>query len=84
MAQLDYSKDIYLPYIDSFHDACSQLRYRDIMALSRALQVHPRTIESWKYHEKLPKMEFILHVIDWVKQGKPMESATPASNTGMV
>lgn len=83
VAKIDFSKDLELEYLDRFHDACSTLRYRDIMALSRALLVNPRTIEAWKYGERRPKIGVILHVIEWVKQGKPAETAQPRLKTGM-
>lgn len=67
------SKDLVLPYYDNFYDACEKLRYRDIMALSRALNVHSRTVEAWKYREKKPSFRKMLEVMDWIQAGKPME-----------
>jgi len=69
--------DLAQSYYDDFYNACATLRYRDIMALSRALNVHTRTIESWKYNEKRPDFSIMLEVIDWTKQGKPMFTEQP-------
>lgn len=66
------SEDLALPFYDSFYQACGTFKYRDIVALSRALDVNPRTIESWKYREKRPDFTKMLFVIEWIKQGKPM------------
>ena len=65
--------DLALPYLYSFYQACETFHYRDVMALSRALGVHPRTIEAWKYREKRPSFEKMLEVIAWDKAGRPMK-----------
>lgn len=67
------SKDLVLPYYDSFYNACETLKYREIMALSRALGVHSRTVEAWKYKEKRPGFKRMLEVLAWIEAGKPME-----------
>lgn len=71
VAQLEM-KDPVAPYYDSFYNACETLRYRDIMALSRALHVHSRTVEAWKYREKRPGFRKLMEVLAWIEAGKPM------------
>lgn len=73
VAQVELVTDLSMKWRDKFHKACSTFHYRDIMALSRALGVHPRTIEAWKYLEQVPRMDILLEVIEWYENGKPME-----------
>jgi hypothetical protein len=84
VAQLDLGRDPELHIAYKFHDACTTLCYRDIMALSRALNVSQRAIESWKYAERMPSFRVMWYVIRWVKQGKPMTTAKPGLKTGMI
>jgi len=77
VAELNFSTDPAIAFRESFYAACSTLRYRDIMALSRALNYSTRAIESWKYKEKMPSTYIALRVIEWTKQGKPMKLERP-------
>jgi hypothetical protein len=69
-----------LAVLDDFYAACSVLRYAEIVALSRAIGVTPRTVENWKYKRTMPRFRNIdattdwlmCQVINWVKRGKPM------------
>jgi len=80
VAELDDSKDPAIQFRERFYAACSTLRYRDIMALSRALNCSTRAIESWKYKEKMTDIGTALTVIEWIKQGKPMRLERPAAS----
>lgn len=78
VADLDLTEDRTLSYYQKFYDACSTFRYRDVMALSRTLEVSPRTVYGWKYGETFPKrIGIMLQVIDWTVQGKPMKLEQP-------
>lgn len=72
VAEIDFPNDALKRLYDDFYQSCSTLCYRDIMALSRALKVSTRAVESWKYKEKMPPYQRIIQVIEWVKRGKPM------------
>ena len=77
VADIDLSNDKEMVLRDAFHNACSDLRYRDIMALSRALKVAPITVETWKYSLRFPRRDIAQQVIDWVEAGKPMKQRRP-------
>ena len=73
VAKIDFENDRTIELMDEFYRACSAFRYREMMALSRALGISDRTIRAWKYKETFPRWDIALQVIDWVKHGKPME-----------
>jgi len=77
VAEIDLSNDRELALRDAFYKACAGLRYRDIMALSRALNVAPITVETWKYSLRFPRRDIAYQVIDWVNAGKPMTKRRP-------
>ena len=73
VAEIDFSSDSELAFWDNFSKACSNLRYAEIMALSRAFGINPKTVEKWKYGLQFPRKEQTAHkVIDWVHRGKPI------------
>lgn len=76
MTATDYAATIHALWAD-FRKACRTFRYRDIMALSRSLGVHRRTIERWRYCEAMPEIPVALTVLGWVEQGKPMRKPIP-------
>jgi len=76
-AELNFANDGELELRDRFYNICSSFRYREIMALSRALGVAPFTVERWKYKMTFPSWYVALQVIDWVKRGKPMRKVPP-------
>ena len=59
--------------LDEFYTILATFRYREVMAVSRALGVSPRTIERWKYRETFPRWDTALTVIEWHKQGRPVQ-----------
>jgi len=60
-----------------FWEVCHQFSYRDIMALSRALNRTPSAIRRWKYGMSTPSRKIAYMVIDWVNRGKPMIMMKP-------
>lgn len=78
VADIDFSKDAELAFVNRFFKACADFRYAEIMALSRAYGVSTYTIERWKYGMTTPKRKGIAEqIIDWVEQGKPMKKVYP-------
>jgi hypothetical protein len=77
VAVIDESKDLAQPYYDTFYEICNTFKYRDIMALSRALGIHASTVEKWKYRKSMPAFATYLYVIEWVRLGKPMKTELP-------
>lgn len=79
MADIDMVKDPDLDLYDSFFKACSQLRYSDTVALSRAFGVGVRTVRNWKAGATFPTRRGIATlVILWVTNGKPRKIITQA------
>ena len=78
VADIDFSNDAELALWDEFYEACSDLRYVEIMALSRAFGISPNTVERWKYRINFPRKGIAQQVIDWVKQGKPIRVISPS------
>jgi len=78
VADIDFSNDAELALWDEFYEACSDFRYAEIMALSRAFGISPNTVERWKYRINFPRKGIAQQVIDWVKQGKPMREIPPS------
>lgn len=76
IAEINYETDSEVKLRDQFYKACSTFHYCDIMALSRAIGVEPRTVERWKYKEVFPSWYVALQIIDWVKRGKPMREVS--------
>jgi len=58
--------------INQFYKVCFALNYREIMALSRVLQVTPRTVQNWKYESTVPKWGIMQWVIRWGELGRPL------------
>ena len=55
-----------------FAKAAKSFNYRDVVALSRALNMTERTIYAWRYNERYPRrFSIMLDIIEWYKQGKP-------------
>lgn len=59
-------------YYQEFYAACSAFGYKDIMAVSRSLDVTPRTVRNWKYRKTLPQDGIVFGVVSWVREGKPI------------
>jgi len=78
VADIDFSNDAELLFWDTFYKACSNFRYIEIIALSRALEVSVRTVENWKYGLTFPRKGIAQQVIDWVSRGKPMKKISPS------
>ena len=57
--------------LNEFYETCAAFRYPDIVALSRAFRMQPRTIENWKYKVTFPRWDIAVDVIEWVRAGKP-------------
>ena len=83
VAQLDLVHDPALEFYTSFYTVCESFRYRDIMALSRALGISASAIEKWKYGQRMPRIGTALTVLDWVSQGKPMTTQPNKTETTM-
>ena len=81
VAEIDLSDDREMALRDAFYKACETFRYRDIMALSRALHVAPITVQTWKYGLRFPRRDIAHEVIDWVNAGKPMKQVRPFPET---
>lgn len=64
--------DTLLEVKTTFYSAVKRLRYREQVALARALHTTPRTVAAWHYGARFPKWEVMLMVIQWHKNGKPM------------
>ena len=81
VADINHSNDKELEFWDRFYKACSNFRYAEIMALSRALGVSSRTVENWKYKLTFPRKGMAQQVIDWVDNNKPMKQVRPFSES---
>ncbi len=77
VADIDFSKDRDLTFWDEFYKVCSEFRYAEEMAISRAFGVDPRTVRNWKYRQTYPRKGIAQQIIDWVNQGKPMKQVRP-------
>jgi hypothetical protein len=71
IADLDFENNRMFEFQDQFYQACAEFLYQDIVQLSRALGVHPRTVSRWKNKETFPRYEIAVAIIQWVEQGKP-------------
>ena len=81
VADIDFSKDTELAFMDKFFNACADFHYAEIMGLSRAYGVSTSTVERWKYGMSIPKRKGIAEqIIAWVEQGKPMKRALPGKH----
>jgi len=69
---MSFTNDKRLELLREFYAITATFKYREVMALSRALKLHPRTIDRWKYGETFPRWDTALDVIAWAKAGKPM------------
>lgn len=72
VAVMPFQNDRKVGLLDEFYGICAGFHYREIMAVSRALRVTPRAVESWKYREKFPRWDIAIDIIEWVNQGKPI------------
>ena len=81
VAVLDFRNDRHLAFRDQFHKACSDFKYRDIVAVSRACGVCRGTVENWKYGLSFPHKDIAQQIIDWVAAGKPMKLVRPFPET---
>jgi hypothetical protein len=69
--------------LDEFYAVCATFRYRETVALSRALGIHPRTVENWKYKITFPRWDVAVDVIEWVRLGKPVNMVPPSQRKVM-
>lgn len=81
VATLPFMADSELKFRDKFYGICATFKYREVMALSRALGICPRTIETWKYKERMPNFYTAMQVIEWNDRGRPMEQVPPCLHT---
>ena len=73
VATIPFQNQRTLELLDEFYAIVSTFRYREVMAVSRALNVSSRTIERWKYRETFPRWDTAIAVIEWHKQGRPVQ-----------
>ena len=71
VAEIPFCNERKTKLLEEFYAVCSTFRYRETVALSRALGVQTRTIENWKYQQSFPRWDIAVDVIEWVKMGKP-------------
>ena len=83
VAEIPFSNHRKVELLQEFYGVCATFRYREMMALSRALGINDRTIRRWKYQESFPRWDIAVDVIEWVKQGKPVKMS-PAGSTNMM
>ena len=68
-------------YYDLFYNACRDLSYREMLALSRRLKCNIRTVYRWKNEQSYPDdIGVMLTVLDWTKAGKPLTSQRELSD----
>jgi hypothetical protein len=83
VAEIPFSNDRKVELLQEFYAVCSTFRYRETVALSRALGVHTKTIQNWKYKQSFPRWDIAVDVIEWVKAGKPCKMR-PAGSTDLM
>lgn len=72
-ADIGCSTDLAQTYYNQFAQACHDLSYHDMNALSRALDLNIRTIYRWRDGKSFPALiDTMLAVLDWHKAGKPI------------
>lgn len=71
-ADIPFQNETKVQFLSQFYKVTAKFHYRDIMALSRKLGVHPSTVERWKYQVTFPRWDIAIDVIEWAKRGKPM------------
>ena len=85
VADINFGNDSELAFRDAFYDACANLHYREIVALSRACGVTSRTVENWKYKLTFPQKDIARQIIAWVEAGKAMKQRRPfPESSGML
>lgn len=72
VADIPFENDRQMVLLDEFYSIAKRLRYRDIVALARALGMTERTVYAWHYGERFPRYDIMIDVIEWAKRGKPM------------
>ena len=83
VAQIPFSNDRKLQLLQEFYAVCATFRYRETVALSRALGITPRTVQKWKYQESFPRWDIAVDVIEWVNLGKPIKMRAAGSTNLM-
>jgi hypothetical protein len=83
VADIPFQNQRKVQLLEEFYAACSTFRYRETMALSRALGVQPSTVENWKYQLTFPRWDIAVDIIEWVKMGKPV-TKRPAGSTNLM
>jgi len=78
VAVIPFQNERKVGLLEEFYGVCADFHYREIMAVSRALRVTPRAVESWKYREKFPRWDIAVDVIEWANQGKPVVMVSPS------
>jgi len=84
VADIDQSQDKVLAFQDEFYGACSDLRYGECMALSRAFNVSYLSVLKWKYRIRCPRKDMAEDIIEWVRAGKPMKQRRPYPDNSML
>jgi hypothetical protein len=66
-----------------FHEAVHKLRYREVVGLSRSLNMSYGTVLRWRYGLTRPSLEVMVQVIEWVRLGKQLETRKPNETVSM-
>jgi len=83
-ADIPFRNETKVQFLDEFYGAIAKLTYREVMALSRTLSVHPSTIYNWKYRLSFPKYHIAIDIIQWSKRGKPLNKIYQQRTVGML
>jgi len=59
-------------FMQKFYAICATFRYPEVMAVSRALNITPQTVQNWKYKVTFPRWQTAMDVIAWHEQGRPV------------
>jgi len=79
VATIPFNNQRKVALLDEFYAIVATFRYPEVMAVSRGIGVHPRTVDRWKYRESFPRWDIAMDVIEWYKQGKPVKRQLPVS-----
>ena len=72
-AVLPFDKVNDLPIYKRYYRVIRSLKYREVIGLARALNVAYGTVLGWRYCRCTPSLLVMLLIIEWGKQGKPLE-----------
>jgi hypothetical protein len=71
-AVLSLTPDYVIGILDAFFKITAKLSYREMIGLSRSLDISYSAILRWKYHLSRPDFQVMMVVIEWAKAGKPL------------